>query len=97
MRCSTPNTKTREAVDNSLDIGICVHYNACMEKATETLLNERPIKRGRRSITLCIRFSPEERAAIERAAAREYRCVGDYVRYVVLKTLQCNGHTPAHR
>ena len=78
-------------MDNSLDIGICVHYNAGMEKPTSPLLNERPIKRGRRSITLCIRFSPEERDAIERAAAREYRCIGDYVRYVALKTLQCSG------
>jgi len=43
--------------------------------------------RDRRTITLGVRVSPEERAAIERAAAREYRRVTDYVRAVVLKFL----------
>jgi len=44
--------------------------------------------RDRRTITLGVRVSPEERAAIERAAAREYRRISDFVRVVVLKTLQ---------
>ena len=44
--------------------------------------------RDRRTITLGVRVSPEERAAIERAAAREYRRVSDFVRVVVLRTLQ---------
>ena len=43
--------------------------------------------RDRRTITLGVRVSPEERAAIERAAAREYRRLSDYIRVLVLKTL----------
>ena len=44
--------------------------------------------RDRRTITLGVRVSPEERDAIERAAAREYRRISDYIRVLVLKTLQ---------
>jgi uncharacterized protein (DUF1778 family) len=43
--------------------------------------------RDKRTITLGVRVSPEERAAIERAAAREYRRLSDFVRAAVLKTL----------
>ena len=48
----------------------------------------KPVEAHRRTITLGVRVSPEERAAIERAAAREYRRISDFVRVVVLKTLQ---------
>jgi len=44
--------------------------------------------RDRRTITLGVRVSPEERAAIERAAAREYRRLSDFVRAAVLKTVE---------
>ena len=44
--------------------------------------------RDRRTITLGVRVSQEERDAIERAAAREYRRISDYIRVLVLKTLQ---------
>jgi len=43
--------------------------------------------RDRRTITLGVRVSQEERDAIERAAAREYRRISDFIRVVVLKTL----------
>jgi uncharacterized protein (DUF1778 family) len=43
--------------------------------------------RNRRTITLSVRVTPEERDAIERAAAREYRRISDFIRVVVLKTL----------
>ena len=52
-----------------------------MERATEQT-------RDRRTITLSVRVTPEERAAIERAAAREYRRASDFVRAVVLKALE---------
>ena len=44
--------------------------------------------RDRRTITLGVRDSPEERAAIERAAAREYRRLSDFIRAAVLRTLE---------
>ena len=44
--------------------------------------------RDRRTITLGVRVTPEERAAIERAAAREYRRLSDYIRVLVLKTVE---------
>ena len=91
MRCSTPNTKTREAVDNSFDKKRHLLYDVYMDKLSESVREERTTTRDKRTITLGVRVSPEERDAIERAAAREYRCIGDYVRYVVLKTLQCSG------
>ena len=43
--------------------------------------------RDRRTITLGVRVSPEERDAIERAAAREYRRISDYIRVLVLKAI----------
>jgi len=43
--------------------------------------------RDKRTVTIGIRVSPEEMAAIERAAAREYRRVSDFVRVVVLRVL----------
>ena len=51
---------------------------------------DKPVEamRDRRTITLGVRVSPEERAAIERAAAREYRRAADFVRAVVLKALE---------
>ena len=52
-----------------------------MERATEQT-------RDRRTITLSVRVTPEERAAIERAAAREYRRISDYIRVLVLKTVE---------
>ena len=45
------------------------------------------VEAHKRTITLGVRVSPEERAAIERAAAREYRRLSDFVRVAVLKTL----------
>ena len=48
----------------------------------------KPVEAHRRTITLGVRVSPEERAAIERAAAREYRRLSDFVRVAVLKTLE---------
>jgi uncharacterized protein (DUF1778 family) len=47
----------------------------------------KPVEANKRTITLGVRVSPEERAAIERAAAREYRRLSDFVRVAVLKTL----------
>ncbi len=48
----------------------------------------KPVEKRKRTITIGVRVSPEELAAIERAAAREYRRASDFVRVVVLKTLQ---------
>ena len=59
-----------------------------MDKLSEFVREERTTTRDRRTITLGVRVTPEERAAIERAAAREYRRVSDYIRVLVLKTLQ---------
>jgi uncharacterized protein (DUF1778 family) len=47
----------------------------------------KPVEAHKRTITLGVRVSPEEREAIERAAAREYRRLSDFVRAAVLKTL----------
>jgi len=43
--------------------------------------------RDRRSTTLGVRFSLEERRAIERAAAQEYRRPSDFVRVLVLRAI----------
>ena len=59
-----------------------------MNKLPESMRDKHTTTRDRRTITLGVRVSPEERAAIERAAAREYRRVSDYIRVLVLKTLQ---------
>ena len=59
-----------------------------MDKLSEFVREERTTTRDRRTITLGVRVTPEERAAIERAAAREYRRLSDYIRVLVLKTVE---------
>ena len=87
MRCATPNTKTREAVDNSFDKKRHLLYDVYMDKLSESVREERTTTRDKRTITLGVRVSPEERDAIERAAAREYRRISDYIRVLVLKAI----------
>ena len=59
-----------------------------MDKLSEFVREERTTTRDRRTITLGVRVTPEERAAIERAAAREYRRLSDFIRAAVLRTLE---------
>jgi len=58
-----------------------------MNKLPESVRDKHTATRDRRTITLGVRVSQEERDAIERAAAREYRRISDYIRVLVLKAI----------
>ena len=75
-------------MDNSFDKKRHLLYDVYMDKLSESVREERTTTRNKRTITLGVRVSPEERAAIERAAAREYRRLSDYIRVLVLKTVE---------